>query len=482
MMKRKRLGMHGFGEHPWVSVDRTRRFFLDALKPEFELVFGDEPFAAGSVDAVLAFVGTTAWDDVATASVPYLFAIHGGATLDHVALRSHAGRLRSSDTLIVNCASDETILRKMFAGPVPRFCQLPLPANEAYLDELDQAEAREQLPFDEPPDLVIGFIARLLPQKNFHRFLGMLAEVSAALAPRRVDAVVVGEYWTDYPVLPYMTREYRDYVMALAQQLGVKDRVVYLGSGLDDEQLRLVYGSMDVLVHPTGSLDENFGYVPVEAMACGVPVVGAAYGGLKDTVLHGQTGFLMPTWTTSSGLRLDYIAGVEQVVTLLQDAPLRAQFSRAARDHARRFYSRQRCSERLASAVHQSIEAHPRAQRLVAAPPLSLPEPAGYLPPLEIGWEHYWPAVDDYVHGPPPGLQADTRLRVAAPAEFVDSHLMLVDPAWPASIPLDAEERRICLACRSTRRRGELGGDDARIAALLSKGALIASNPEVAAR
>jgi glycosyltransferase involved in cell wall biosynthesis len=474
-MKKIRLGLHGFGQHPWRSVDRTRGFYLDALAAEFELSFAEGPFPPGRVDAVLSFVGGSAWDDLRSATVPYLFAIHGGATLDHVALRSYAGRLRSADTLIVNCTSDETILRKMFVGRTPRFCHLPLPAAEAYFEPVERGYAREQLPFDGEADLVVGFVARLLPQKNFHRFLAMVAELSAVLAPRRVDALVIGEYWTDYPVLPYMTREYRDYVAALAQALGIKERVVYLGGGLDDEQLRLAYGGMDVLLHPTCSLDENFGYVPVEAMASGVPVVGAAYGGLKDTILHGETGFLMPTWTTSSGLRMDVIAGVEQTARLLRDPSLRARLSGRARAHAQAEYDRARCAGRLVAAVRQAVEAHAQTAPLEAAPPLELPRAAGYLPPLEVGWEHYWPAVDDYA-GPRPSIGPGTRFRLAAPAHVEDSRLQLADPAWPATIPLEPEERRICLECRTTRHRRELGADDALLGGLLDKGALIASN------
>ncbi|HKY36110.1 MAG TPA: glycosyltransferase family 4 protein [Polyangiaceae bacterium] len=475
-MKKIRLGLHGFGEHPWRSVDRTRGFYLDALTPEFELSFAEGSFAESGVDAVLSFVGGSAWDDLCSAKVPYLFAIHGGATLDHVALRSHAGRLRSADTLIVNCASDETILRKMFIGRGPRFCRLPLPAGGAYFGEIEPAYAREQLPFEGEPDLVLGFVARLLPQKNFHRFLGMLAELSELLAPRRIDAVVIGEYWTDYPVLPYMTRDYREYVAALARELGVKDRVVYLGSGLDDEQLRLAYGAMDVLLHPTCSLDENFGYVPIEAMASGVPVVGAAYGGLKDTILHGETGYLMPTWTTSSGLRMDLIGGVEHTARLLRDPALRARLAGRARSHAQAQYSRPLCAERLVSAVREAVEAYALAAPLQAAPPLAFPRPAGYLPPLKVGWEHYWPVVDDYVQGALPSIGETTRLRLAAPAYFEASRLKLLDPAWPATIPLEPEERRICLACQTTRYRSELGAEDALLDALVAKGALIASN------
>src|SRR4051812_21338029 len=119
-MSSLRLGLQGFGEHPWRSVDRTRLFYLEALDAEFELVFGEGRFETGTVDAVLSFVGDAAWQQVSGATVPYLFSIHGGATIDHARLRGYAGRLRSADTLIINCQSDETILSKMFVGRRPR--------------------------------------------------------------------------------------------------------------------------------------------------------------------------------------------------------------------------------------------------------------------------------------------------------------------------------------------------------------------------
>lgn len=56
-----------------------------------------------------------------------------------------------------------------------------------------------------------------------------------------------------------------------------------------------LYASADIFVAPCDSLEESFGLAPVEAMASGLPQVVANWDGYRDTVSHGETGFLVPT-------------------------------------------------------------------------------------------------------------------------------------------------------------------------------------------
>ena len=42
-------------------------------------------------------------------------------------------------------------------------------------------------------------------------------------------------------------------------------------------------------------VDEDFGLVPVELMAAGKPVIGVDEGGLKETIIDGETGILLPS-------------------------------------------------------------------------------------------------------------------------------------------------------------------------------------------
>jgi glycosyltransferase involved in cell wall biosynthesis len=77
----------------------------------------------------------------------------------------------------------------------------------------------------------------------------------------------------------------------LADRLGVADRVEFIGQ-VRREQLAPLIRSVDLVLCTPWY--EPFGIVPLEAMGCGVPVIGSAVGGLMDTVLDGVTGSLIP--------------------------------------------------------------------------------------------------------------------------------------------------------------------------------------------
>ncbi|HYH57805.1 MAG TPA: glycosyltransferase [Thermoleophilaceae bacterium] len=76
---------------------------------------------------------------------------------------------------------------------------------------------------------------------------------------------------------------------SLASALGADVRFEIKPS---DDRLRELYRSSLAVVFPA---NEDFGIVPVEAQACGTPVVALDVGGSRDTVLHGETGYRVPS-------------------------------------------------------------------------------------------------------------------------------------------------------------------------------------------
>ncbi len=132
-------------------------------------------------------------------------------------------------------------------------------------------------------------------------------------------------------------------LLAVAREAGVADRVHLLG-GVGHEDMPALLRSADVVV--AAPWYEPFGIVPVEAAACGVPVVGSAVGGLLDTVRHGVTGTLVPP--------RDPAALAEAVRDLLDDDERRAAYGRAARRAAVAHYAWDRVAARTA-AVYDSL-------------------------------------------------------------------------------------------------------------------------------
>lgn len=72
-----------------------------------------------------------------------------------------------------------------------------------------------------------------------------------------------------------------------AKQLGITDKITYLGNY---EEIQNILPCADLVFQP--SEHESFGLVPLEAMASGVPVIGTDSGGVREVVIHGETGYL----------------------------------------------------------------------------------------------------------------------------------------------------------------------------------------------
>ncbi|MDL2306940.1 glycosyltransferase family 4 protein [Desulfovibrio sp. OttesenSCG-928-C06] len=90
----------------------------------------------------------------------------------------------------------------------------------------------------------------------------------------------------------------------------------------DDEERKALYACADIFLSPSDNLQETFGLTMLEAAAAGLPVIASDFDGYKDLVLHGETGFLIPTIgpenTDDTNLRSAFAPAAEYHLRLAQ--------------------------------------------------------------------------------------------------------------------------------------------------------------------
>jgi len=178
-------------------------------------------------------------------------------------------------------------------------------------------------------DMVLS-VGSLTPLKGFDFLVRAMAGVSADVRP----ALVI--------VSNFQNLEERGYVEQLAARLGVH---LELRSAVDEQELVRLYNQARLVAY--APVAEPFGLVPLEAMACGTPVVGVNEGGIGESVVDGLNGLLV-----------DRDAGrfAEAIRRLLQDSTTAAKLGAQGRANVLQHWTWERAVSSLEDALHNTME------------------------------------------------------------------------------------------------------------------------------
>lgn len=153
--------------------------------------------------------------------------------------------------------------------------------------------------------IVIGGVGRLSEQKGFSYLLDAMARLESREAA--IVLVIAG----DGPLSSELRQR--------CDHLGISGRVRFLGFCPD---VRTIYDAIDVFAMP--SLCEALPYALLEAMATGLPIVGATVGGIPEVIVDGKTGMLVPPRNAGA-----LVAALRQLV---ESEALRSKMGAAARE------------------------------------------------------------------------------------------------------------------------------------------------------
>jgi len=164
----------------------------------------------------------------------------------------------------------------------------------------------------EDDQFLIGAVGRFVPQKNLGALLRILVKLRERQRCPRL--MLVGE------------GPERDTVDAQVRRLGLENQVIFTGW---QPLARDLMPAFDLFVLP--SLEENFPYAVLEAMAAGRPVITFDTGALAEIVVDGVTGFLVRA--------SDEAAMADAIARLMADTNLAEALGRAGRDRVQKRFS-----------------------------------------------------------------------------------------------------------------------------------------------
>jgi len=202
---------------------------------------------------------------------------------------------------------------------------------------LQQYRVRWQLPTHQP---IIGGVGRLASGKvkGFDLLL--------------VAAALLGDQWPDLHVLVAGEGPRRPFLEDVAQRLGIRQRVRFVGSS---EDIRIPLALMDVFVF-SSRWPEAFGLTLVEAMAAGKPVVASQAGAVPEVIQHGVNGWLVPSD--------DPAAMAEGIARMLSDPATAERLGRHAQARVREMFGLDRMAAEV-EAVYQEVLGQSTSVRLV---------------------------------------------------------------------------------------------------------------------
>ncbi len=240
-------------------------------------------------------------------------------------------RTTAARSAIAYAATADTASRITHMGATRVEIMSGIALSDLEIDRLSHCPAPLQLP------LRFISIGRLLHWKGFH--LGLRAFAQANLP--------VAEYWI------VGEGAERDRLQALAVELGIGERVKFCGSQSRSE-VQLALDNCSALVHP--SLHESGGFVCLEAMAAGRPVICLDLGGPAQQVTS-ATGFKVPAIDPQQA-----VAAIASAMTqLATNADLRLQMGQAGRQRIVDCYSWSARGQALAAtyAAVVAAQSHP---------------------------------------------------------------------------------------------------------------------------
>jgi len=192
-----------------------------------------------------------------------------------------------ADKVIATSPVEKRIIKNLFGIDEEKIINITIGVDTKIFKSIEKKKARRLLKFDSEKKVIL-YVGRIEWRKGIGTLLYALKEVVKKYPDSKLYIIGGGKSKSTKKLEEAECKRLKN----IADELGIRDKVSFLGAKRQ-KYLYKYYSASDVCVVP--SYYEPFGIVPLEAMACGTPVVASKTGGLQFSVLDGKTGHLAKT-------------------------------------------------------------------------------------------------------------------------------------------------------------------------------------------
>jgi D-inositol-3-phosphate glycosyltransferase len=192
--------------------------------------------------------------------------------------------VQQADHIIAECPQDKDDLIQYYNAPENKISIIPCGFSSKEFYPVGKVAARRILGLPQNEHIILQ-LGRMVPRKGVDNVIRALGRLKDTKTP--VKLLIVGGESENLSEdsCPEFAR-----LMRIAREHNVADDIIFTGRK-DRHQLKYYYSAADLFI--TTPWYEPFGITPLEAMACGTPVIGANVGGIKYSVVDGETGMLV---------------------------------------------------------------------------------------------------------------------------------------------------------------------------------------------
>lgn len=234
---------------------------------------------------------------------------------------------QKADFVLASSPFEKKDMLKYYQASEANIKIIPLGINPDLFKPLSFLKARKYTGWP-PKQNIVLYVGRVEWRKGLGTLLYAFRDLlkKDKFTPRSLGLKIIG----GHPQSRARTPEYYEFqrLRKIVQELKIEPYVDFRGS-IRREKLPYYYSAANVACAP--SYYEPFGLVPVEAMACGTPVVASRVGGIRFTVKNKKTGFLVPP--------RHHKALANKIYLLLTNLALRKKMSKEAVHRVRRKFN-----------------------------------------------------------------------------------------------------------------------------------------------